>query len=149
MVVKSLIVQLTRKPVISNARLQVPVQHFPLAMTSPPVFSFFGLLSVFSSSLCCWSFAITCWGTTLAPVRTQMPDDPPWTRSPPLFCASSFALVSLSLSASSGSQMWQLQFTHSIVVLRMTSRKGTTRQKISQMSIIFMSEVGAAPLSCW
>ena len=38
--------------------------------------------------------------------------------------------------------MWQLQFTHSIAVLRLTSRKGITKQQINQMSIIFMSEVG-------
>ena len=79
----------------------------------------------------------------MAPVNAQAPDDPPWTRSIPFFL-SSFPALSLSLSASSGSQMWQLQFTHSIAVLRMTSRKGTTRQKISQMSIIFMSEVGGS-----
>ena len=46
------------------------------------------------------------------------------------------------LIVSFGSQMSQLQFSHSIAVLIMTSRKGTTRQKISQMSIIFVSEVG-------
>ena len=40
------------------------------------------------------------------------------------------------------SQSWHSQFKHSIAVLKTTSRKGTTRQKISQMSIIFMSEVG-------
>merc|ERR1712001_739506 len=58
------------------------------------------------------------------------------------FFFSSFS--SLALLASFGSQMWQLQFTHSVAVLRMTSRKGTTRQKINQMSIIFMSEVGGS-----
>ena len=40
--------------------------------------------------------------------------------------------------------MRQLQFIHSIAVLRMTSRKGTTRQKINHMSIIFMSEGGGS-----
>ena len=47
---------------------------------------------------------------------------------------------------SSVSQIWHSQFKHSIAVLKTTSRKGTTRQKISQMSIIFMSEVGGSSI---
>ena len=37
-----------------------------------------------------------------------------------------------------------VQFIHSKAVLRMTSRKGTIRQKISQRSIILTSEVGGS-----
>ena len=70
----------------------------------------------------------------MAPVATQTrvtsPED-----------ASLSALASL---ASFGSQISQLQLVHSIEVLRMTSAKGTIRQKINQMSIIFMSEVGGS-----
>ena len=53
-------------------------------------------------------------------------------------------LANWELKASFLSQVLQLQFKHSIPVLRMTSRNGTTRQKISQISIIFMSEVGGS-----
>ena len=42
------------------------------------------------------------------------------------------------------SQMAQLQFKHSTVVLKMTPRKGITKHEISQMSIIFISEVGGS-----
>ena len=62
--------------------------------------------------------------------------------TPTLFSSSPSGL--LLVLASFPWQMWQLQFRHSIVVLKMTSRKGMTRQHINQMSIIFMSEVGGS-----
>ena len=87
----------------------------------------------------------TCWGATLAPVSTQTrvtsPEEASWMASPPSFLPSFSALASL---ASIDTQMWQLQLINSITVLRITSVKGTTRQKINQMSIIFMSEVGGS-----
>ena len=58
--------------------------------------------------------------------------------------ASFFSPPSLFFLATFPLQMLQLQSKHSIVVLKMTSRKGITKQDISQISIIFISEVGGS-----
>ena len=94
------------------------------------------VLELHISSSSSW-IRTTCWGATLAPVPTKTCKIS--FLSPLIFLSPSGRLLLLTPFPS---QMAQLQFKHSTVVLKMTPRKGITKHEISQMSIIFISEVG-------
>ena len=123
-------------PMVLQRPVQLPLMHCSLAISFIFLVLTWGewILNIRSQQAC---FKIlkfeTCCGDTLAPVPTHTLVVRPEKASSLISSSSSVELdLSLSLLASSDSQMGQLQVRHSIRVLRMTSRKGTTRQNISQ-----------------